>query len=1098
VNGNINHNINNYKRKYYLNLSIRGIILSVSLLVFAFLFYVLLEYFAHFNSLIRSILFYSYLLLLGFVFIRWIGNPIIRVFISDLQISNEKAAVNIGGTFPQVRDKLLNIIQLYRFDSNSSDLVAASIDQKSREIGDVNFSRAVQFKENKKYLTYLVVPFILVIFLSAVSPKVIREGTTRLVKHNEDFSPVIPFTFILENSDLIAYKNENYEVKLSLQGDYMPDNVYIVSNERKIKLLNVQNSGYSYTFQKVSHDIPFQFEAAGYRSSNHKIRVVERPNIKNFNVKLVYPTYLNKTDEQIINTGNFKVPEGTQATWMFNTIETDSILISFQDLPDPVKLEHPDDQLFSSTRQFKSSVEYELRLYNRYSANKEQIRYRVDVIPDQFPRINLNQFRDTVLYEFLILGGNINDDYGFRDLSLNYRIKSSATENQNDFQRIRFPVDYSKSSQSFYYNWELSSYNLNKGNQVEYFLEVRDNDAINGSKVTRTATYLFRIPDRDEIKKELENSSQNTENQIDKSLQKAQELNEKLEDIEERLKGKKEMDWQDEMHIQELIEEKKQLESEVEKLKELYKAENLKRERFTEQDQRLLEKAEQLQKLMDELLDEETKKLYEELQKLLEEQLDLNKFREQLDKIDIDEGNLEKELERALELYKRMKFDIKLEEVLEVIQNLEEEQSEISDETGDKNKDLATISQQQDSIQQDFKDIQKSMEELLDLNQDLKHSNRVEDTSQEEKGIQEEMDNASEELDKGKRKNAQKAQKSAAGQMNTLGKKMEQMMSQNEMMTLQENLDDLRDILDNLVKLSFDQEELMDNLKSIKQSDPRFIELSQEQLDLKDDAKIVEDSLLALASRVMQISSFVTREVGDMNRYIDESLEALKERNKNESIGKQQFSMTSMNNLAIMLDDVLTQMQQQMADAMGMPSKDKQGNKKSQTLSELQKQLSEQIKQLKGSGKQGRQLSEELSRLAAEQERIRNAMEKMNEKSLQSEENGENLGEIIEKMEETELDLVNKNLTEELIRRQEEILTRLLQAEDAMREQDMDPEREGETAKSIERIIPEAFDEYLKAKEREVELLKTIPPKLNPFYKNEVNEYFKRLETTIR
>ena len=101
-------------------------------------------------------------------------------------------------------------------------------------------------------------------------------------------------------------------------------------------------------------------------------------------------------------------------------------------------------------------------------------------------------------------------------------------------------------------------------------------------------------------------------------------------------------------------------------------------------------------------------------------------------------------------------------------------------------------------------------------------------------------------------------------------------------------------------------------------------------------------------------------------------------------------------------------------------------------------------------------------------------------------------------MEDSELDLVNKSLTQELIERQQEILTRLLQAENAMREQELDPEREGEAAKSINRTIPDVFDEYLKAKEREVELLKTIPPKLNPFYKNEVNEYFKRLETTIR
>ena len=96
-------------------------------------------------------------------------------------------------------------------------------------------------------------------------------------------------------------------------------------------------------------------------------------------------------------------------------------------------------------------------------------------------------------------------------------------------------------------------------------------------------------------------------------------------------------------------------------------------------------------------------------------------------------------------------------------------------------------------------------------------------------------------------------------------------------------------------------------------------------------------------------------------------------------------------------------------------------------------------------------------------------------------------------MEQNELDLVNKRLTDQLIRRQEEIMTRLLEAENAQKERELDDEREAEQSKTIERNIPEAFEEYIKAKEKEIELLKTVPLKLNPYYKKEVNEYFSRL-----
>jgi len=313
---------------------------------------------------------------------------------------------------------------------------------------------------------------------------------------------------------------------------------------------------------------------------------------------------------------------------------------------------------------------------------------------------------------------------------------------------------------------------------------------------------------------------------------------------------------------------------------------------------------------------------------------------------------------------------------------------------------------------------------------------------------------------------------------------------------MQENLDHLRDIQDNLIKLSFAQEDLMHDFSSINQSDPRFVDLSQRQLKLKEDAKIIEDSLRSLANRVFQIRSFVTREVDQMNDYIDESLKSLQERKKNEAVGKQQFAMTSMNNLALLLDDVLQQMQNQMMDAAGIPNDSNQKNgPQMPNLSELQRQLSEKIEELKKSGKTGRQLSEELAKLAAEQEMIRRALQEQQEKIEQKGNQGnDGLNDALDKMEETELDLVNKNITQRTIERQKEILTRLLEAEEALRERELDEEREGEKAKSYERQIPPAFEEYIQLKRQEIEALKTVPPKINPYYKKEINEYFKRLK----
>ena len=160
-------------------------------------------------------------------------------------------------------------------------------------------------------------------------------------------------------------------------------------------------------------------------------------------------------------------------------------------------------------------------------------------------------------------------------------------------------------------------------------------------------------------------------------------------------------------------------------------------------------------------------------------------------------------------------------------------------------------------------------------------------------------------------------------------------------------------------------------------------------------------------------------------------------------------------------------------------------------MSEMQKELNQRIKELKESGKSGRDLSEELAKLAADQERIRKALKEMQEKLKN---NGNPGGdEILEKMEETELDLVNKQITQQTLRRQEDILTRMLEAEKSEREQDQEEKREAKSASQYEKEVPKALEEYFKSREKEIELLRTVPPKLYPYFKKEVNNYFQRL-----
>ena len=298
-----------------------------------------------------------------------------------------------------------------------------------------------------------------------------------------------------------------------------------------------------------------------------------------------------------------------------------------------------------------------------------------------------------------------------------------------------------------------------------------------------------------------------------------------------------------------------------------------------------------------------------------------------------------------------------------------------------------------------------------------------------------------------------------------------------------------------MVKISYDQENLLKIFEKLNKVNTQFVEQSAQQIKIKKNAKILEDSLLALAGRVFEIESIVTKELFLMNEHLDGSLKSIRDRKIGKITNNQQFAMTSMNNLALLLSEVSQKMQQKMSQCMkGNQNCSKpEGKKPSQSkgIGKLQKALSGKIKEMKKSGEQGKSASESFAKMAAEQGKLKQAlkeMEKMMEKGKQG--NG-NMGKLDKLMEENEIDLLNKRITQETINRQQEILTKLLEAEKSLREREWDDKRESNTATQNNNSLPPDIQEYLNKRNKEIEQLKTISPNFSPYYKVKVGEYFK-------
>ncbi|MEN8223900.1 MAG: hypothetical protein ABFS05_00955 [Bacteroidota bacterium] len=1097
--------LNKFIRKYYFNKILQGGIWFIAVFAIFFLLINAFEYFSWSSITIRTSLFYAYLLLNLFILVRLIIVPLLKLFRVGKIIDDQTAAAIIGNHFPEVRDKLINTIQLKKQseEDGTLELLEASIEQKTKSLHPVPFVRAVNLGGNKKYLRYAIPPVLLIVILLLAAPATLTEPSKRLIRHRVEFEKPLPFSIQILNEKLEAVQQEDFTLKVMVDGDELPGSMYFSSGNSILPCQKISGNEFSFTLNNLQQDLQFSILAEDFSFGPYYLHVLPKPIIINYEVSLDYPAYTGKKDEKFDNTGDFVVPEGSIVHWKI--ITRDTRVVSFRLNNDLIQLEAKGSNAFTHTKRLLESINYSISAKNEFLSNPDTLAYAISVIPDIFPTAIVEEFRDSVYDKRLYFRGQITDDYGFTALTFNYEFLNNFDSARIEGKVISEPLAFSADipRQMIFHHFDLGTLNIGPGDEIAYYFEVWDNDKVNGHKSSRSHRMIFKAPGMEEISEQTESDNAEIKDEMEDLIDEAKMLQNQIEKLNKQLINKESLNWQDKEQIRNLLNQEQQLQQKMELLQEMNLQKTTREEEYKNQTEDIIQKQQQLQELFDEIMDDEMKKLFEELQKLLDEMRkeDVN---EMLEKMEMSASDIEKNLDKNLELFKQLEFDKKLTETIEHLEELAKKQEQLSEETKDKTSENDSVAAEQQELNEEFDNIRKDLDELNELNQGLEKPNKMENTDEQEEGIQEEMQESLDELKKGNKKKAGGAQQKAKEKMEELSKMLFSMQMQMQSEANAEDIQVLREILENLLVISFDQEELISDLGNTNVADPKYQEVIQRQHEIKDNMEIVEDSLFALSKRQMAIEPFVIKEVDNINKNIADANERLEERKKGDAATSQQYVMTSVNNLALLLSEALEQLQQMSnMDMPGSSSCDNPGGSKPssmpQNMGKMQEQLNQQLQQMKdgqkSQGKQGQKgqmsMSEQFARMAAEQEAIRRQMQSYLEQLKAQGETGDaGMNKLMEDMEKTELDLVNKKLTEETLQRQEEIYTRLLKHEKAMREREKEERRESREAKNQNYSNPNEFLEYKRILLKEVELLKTVPPNLKPFYKRKVNEYF--------
>ncbi|MDE5559301.1 MAG: hypothetical protein K2I84_01430, partial [Bacteroidales bacterium] len=373
----------------------------------------------------------------------------------------------------------------------------------------------------------------------------------------------------------------------------------------------------------------------------------------------------------------------------------------------------------------------------------------------------------------------------------------------------------------------------------------------------------------------------------------------------------------------------------------------------------------------------------------------------------------------------------------------------------------AALAEEQAALNRRYEEMRRTLESLEGQNEALKRPFPFELPSDLMDDVDAQMQQAGDALQQNQPKAAAVPQQKASEGLQSLSRNLAEQQAAMQADQDAEDAEYLRLLLKEIVRLSFEQEDIMGLLQQMEVSDPRYGTVIRRQSRLNRDVTQVEDSVRALSVRQPQVAVHTQGVLKHLRWDSQKALADLLTMNttlyryyrtqNRQAEAAQQRAMNGLNELALLLSESLDRMQMslsmqgsggkgqpqagagaaesgdesQKGSASGEGGQPKPGEGPS--LREMQESLNRGLEALQ-KAMQGQQVSSEaFMRAAAQQEMIRRALQKqMEEMKRQGGKAQGDLQRVLGDMERTERELVHKAVTPQMLLRQQQIVTRLL------------------------------------------------------------------------
>ncbi len=1052
----------------------KGGLITVFIFALSFLSLVSLELIFHGGIVFRSVLFFLLLISLLAPVTFYILTPVFRRYNPFSELNYLLIAEKAGALFPDIKDNIKNSLQLVQKGSEnrfSDKLISAAFIDLYERIRNVNFNEKISFEEPRK----LLLPCFAVVFASFgplfVSPEY-SSSAGRIINFNSVFTVPAKYKFELSPGNRLVTRGESVTLKVKVIGPvtdfvdiYTKDETQPEFIRQRIKTRG--SNEFELKLAAVNSSTIYYAGLESYNSDEFTISVTDRPSVESFEITVTPPSYSGEKGFIQTDDGNVSGLFGTAISFKVNA--TKKLSSAWLEMSDSSKIRlKVDGDKASGVITLRNDQTYTINVSDENGkTNIYPVKYNLAVKTDAAPAIELispresgnlpNDQRQQVVV-------SISDDYGFSKLYLYYRLsETKAGKPQDKYTRIEIPFSGSLKTQVVEYIWNLSMMFLNPLDKVTFYLEVFDNDVISGPKSARTKDLTLKVPSLEEIFDQLDNKQAKIEDNVSKTVKEAEELRKEMEKLSRDLKqDKQNLTW----------EEKERIEKAAERFEELHKkaeeiSKELKETKDQLQDNKLLsketlEKYMELQKLMDELSSPEFKDAMEKLQKTLQN-MNRKQAQADLEQMQFDEDAFKKSLERTMNLLKRVQLEQKIDELSKRAEDLKKSQENLqkqASETDPKNKKQQEkliekqdqISDKIDQMKEEFSDLKEKFSELKDLPQELAEKTGNEFSKQNNEQLSEQ---AKEMMKQGKMQqamqNMQMISQNMKQNMQNLQEMKDALAQQNQMQTFS----DMMKMIDNIATLSQEQEDLK---SETEKSD--INSLLNEEMRKQDNLRRNLDKILQQMSELSQKTFAITPEMGKAlgtarNKMMS-ALNQMQNRGNFSAANDQGQAMKSLNEAAQLAQNALQSMMQQGQGQKGgmMSLLQQMGQMSGQqmTLNNMTQQLMQ--------GMQGNMSPEQqqmYERLAQQQELIRKSMEQLNKEAKESGKSKTlpaNLEKILKEMQEVVADMKTQKLNDDLVQKQEKILSKMLDAQRSINERDYEKERESFTGINIKGNTP--------------------------------------------